>query len=183
MQLPASERWRNQTVELFMLEPALVSEAYVGWLNDPAVNRFLESRFVSHDLASTRAFVQQALADPNTLFFGIRSRASARHVGNIKLGPIDRRHGLGEIGILIGARDVWGQGIAPAAIDCLCDIARAELGLRKLTAGCYASNVGSARAFEKAGFIIEARRPAHLLLDGRPEDLVLLARQLTEETK
>jgi RimJ/RimL family protein N-acetyltransferase len=52
------------------------------------------------------------------------------------------------------------------------------LGIRKLTAGCYASNIGSAKAFLRAGFHIEARRPAHFILDGRPEDLVLLARLL-----
>ena len=179
MFLPASERWRNDRVELFLLEPALVSDDYVAWLNDAAVNRFLESRFARHDGASTRAFVQQALDDPGALFLGIRRRDDGRHVGNIKLGPIDRRHGLGEIGILVGERSAWGRGIAPAAIECLVNIAREELGLRKLTAGCYASNGGSARAFEKAGFAVEARRPAHFLLDGKPEDLLLLARLLT----
>jgi RimJ/RimL family protein N-acetyltransferase len=176
MFLAASERWRNDAVELFLLEPAQVSDAYVAWLNDPAVSRFLESRFAVHDLASTRAFVQQALDDQKVLFLGIRSRALGRHVGNIKLGPIDRRHGLGEVGIMIGDRGAWGRGVASAAIACLAEIARAELGLRKLTAGCYASNEGSKRAFEKAGFAVEGRRPAHFLLEGRPEDRLLLAR-------
>jgi hypothetical protein len=34
------------------------------------------------------------------------------------------------------------------------------------------------RAFIKAGFVVEGRRAAHFILDGRPEDLVLLARIL-----
>ncbi len=77
---------------------------------------------------------------------------------------------------MIGDREAWGRGIGSEAIRVMVDIARDELGLRKLTAGCYASNVGSSRAFEKAGFHVEGRRAGHFLLDGRPEDLVLMAR-------
>lgn len=176
MQAAATDLWRGDRMELFLLEPALVTEAYVGWLNDPRVNQYLECRFAKADLASTRRFVEEALANAATLFLGIRSLALGRHVGNIKLGPIDRNHELGEVGIMIGDRDAWGRGIASGAIMRLADIARAELGLRKLTAGCYASNVGSVRAFEKAGFAIEARRPAHVLSRGQPEDIVLMAR-------
>jgi RimJ/RimL family protein N-acetyltransferase len=79
---------------------------------------------------------------------------------------------------MIGDRDSWGQGIAPESIALLARIATDELGLRKLTAGCYASNVGSARAFAKAGFVQEGRRTAHFILDDQPEDLLLMARFL-----
>jgi RimJ/RimL family protein N-acetyltransferase len=178
MQRASTPRWRGAGVELFLLKPDQVTDAYVNWLNDAQVNRYLESRFAVADLDSTRQFVANALAGVATLFLGIRSRSLNRHVGNIKLGPIDRHHGLGEIGILVGDRAAWGQGVATEAISLLIHIAHEELGLRKLTAGCYASNVGSVRAFIKAGFVVEGRRAAHFILDGRPEDLVLLARTL-----
>ena len=179
MKLAPTSRWQGQRTELFLLEPDSVSADYVSWLNDPAVNRFLESRWSVATPESTREFVAQQLASPSALFLGIRARAlGARHVGNIKLGPIDRHHGLGEIGIMIGARDAWGGGVATESIQLLAGIAREELGLRKLTAGCYAGNAGSARAFEKAGFTVEGRRTAHYLLDGQPEDLILMARHL-----
>lgn len=178
MRAAASDRWHGAGVELFLLEPDRVTETYVAWLNDPAVNQFLESRFAHASLQSTRRFVEDVLENPAALFFGIRSLALGRHVGNIKLAPIDRNHGLGEIGIMIGDRDAWGRGIASQAIERLAVIARAELNLRKLTAGCYASNQGSVRAFVKAGFAIEARRVAHFLLRGAPEDVILMARFL-----
>lgn len=170
--------WRGEAVELFLLRPELVTQAYVDWLNDPLVNRYLESRFAVADEQGTRQFVRRMLEDPSVLFLGIRSVALGRHVGNIKLAPIDRHHGLGEIGILIGDRSAWGRGIASAAIEQLARIARDELGLRKLTAGCYGSNAGSARAFQKAGFEMEGRRTRHFLSEGQPEDLLLMARFL-----
>jgi ribosomal-protein-alanine N-acetyltransferase len=178
MHLIPSDRWRTPAIECFLLVPDLVTQAYVDWLNDPEINRFLESRFAVQDIAGVRGFVATQLADPKTLFLGIRSAALGRHVGNIKLGPIDPHHGLGEIGIMIGDRGAWGQGIGTDAIRVVAGIAQYELGLRKLTAGCYGSNAGSARAFLKAGFGIEGTRPAHFLLNGRPEDLTLMARHL-----
>ena len=179
MELGSTADWQTDKIELFLLGPEHVGPAYVGWLSDPLVGRYLESRFVEHSEASTRAFVSAQRADPAALFLGIRARSlDMRHVGNVKLAPIDRRHGLGEMGILIGERSAWGRGIASDAISAIARIAREQLSLRKLTAGCYASNIGSEKAFLRAGFEVEARSRDHFLLDGRPEDLVLMARWL-----
>jgi [ribosomal protein S5]-alanine N-acetyltransferase len=176
MQLDSTSQWENDVVRLFLLQPQHVGEAYVRWLNDPEIGQFLESRFAHHDSASTIAFVKSMSESPNNLFLGIESKALGRHVGNIKLGPIDRKHGLGEIGLMIGERDAWGKGVATNAINLITNIGIAQLGLRKITAGCYASNIGSKIAFEKAGFSVEATRKDHFLFEGRGEDLILLAR-------
>jgi ribosomal-protein-alanine N-acetyltransferase len=174
---------QRSPISLFLLTPDDVSDDYVSWLNDPSVNQYLESRFQLHSLASTRLFVAKALASRDSLFLGIRTQLagcdpSGRHVGNIKLASIDEHHRTGEVGIMIGDRAAWGKGVATAAIDLLCDIAHGQLLLRKVTAGCYAANVGSQRAFEKAGFSVEAVRKQQVLLNGVPEDVVLMGRCL-----
>src|SRR5215204_5317858 len=107
MRLAPSDRWRTDAIELFLLLPEHATHEYVQWLNDPDVNRFLESRWSVQNRQSVAAFITAALADPKTLFLGIRSRALNRHIGNIKVGPIDRNHGLGEVGIMIGDRAAW----------------------------------------------------------------------------
>jgi ribosomal-protein-alanine N-acetyltransferase len=170
-------------VELFLLEPHHVTEQYVAWLNEPTVNRYLESRFCAHTEESTKAFVASVLDSPDNLFLGIRCRRGSgalktAHVGNIKLGPINWQHRTGEVGLLLGDRAIWGQGMASTSIGLLCGIARTCLRLRKLTAGCYASHIASKRAFEKAGFTVEGIRKEQFLLDGRPEDAVLLGLRL-----
>jgi len=168
----------NSQISLFLLKTDHVTQDYVSWLNDPSVNQYLECRFAAHTIESTRKYVEAVLTSPHNLFLGIRSHLSGRHVGNIKLGPIDQHHGTGEIGILIGDKSVWGKGIAGSAINLMAEIARSQLSLRKLTAGCYASNVGCQRAFEKAGFTVEAVRKQQCLLNGKPEDVVLMGRHL-----
>jgi ribosomal-protein-alanine N-acetyltransferase len=175
MRIPSSPWWSDDKVSLFVLSPDDVTEAYVAWLRDERINRYLESRFAQHDLASTRDFVAQMHDSPKNLMLGIRSLAlGGQHIGNIKIGPIDQAHGLGEVGILLGEPQSWGKGIGRAAIARVAEIARRDLGLRKLSAGCYASNLGSEKAFVAAGFEVEGRRRGHFLLDGQPEDLTLL---------
>lgn len=174
MNLSSTPAWHGEKVQLFLLEVSDVTETYVGWLNDPRVNLYLESRFQHHTLESTRTFVASCRADENVLFLGLRYPPfEGRHVGNIKL-DINRRHGLGEVGILIGERAVHGRGVATDAIKLMSNIARTQLGLRKLSAGCYATNKGSERAFVKAGFVVEGVRPKHVLVGDRSEDVVQL---------
>jgi [ribosomal protein S5]-alanine N-acetyltransferase len=177
MYLQPHPSWSTAEVSLFVLEESHVNDRYVSWLNDPQINRYLESRFVTHSVESTRAFVRSVLDDPQSIMWGIRVAALGQaHVGNIKLGPIQHAHGLAEIGLMIGAREAWGKGVARRAIEMVSNYAFGELAMRKITAGCYADNVGSQRAFEATGFQVEATRPAHFLLDGQTQDLVLLAR-------
>jgi ribosomal-protein-alanine N-acetyltransferase len=174
MIITATQTWSTEAIELFVLGTRDVSDGYVGWLNDIEINRFLESRFVEHTLDSTRQFVEGCLASDKTLLLGIRSRPlGGRHVGNIKI-EINAHHKSGEIGILVGDKRVHGKGVATQSIKIVAAIAREQLQLRRVTAGCYASNKGSERAFVKAGFTIEGVRPGHFLLAGHPEDLTLM---------
>jgi RimJ/RimL family protein N-acetyltransferase len=168
----------NSQVGLFILKPEHVTQEYISWLNNTDVNRYLECRFIKQTMDATRNYVTSAFDSPNILFLGINSYLLNRHVGNIKIGLIDRNHGTGEVGIMVGDCDAWGKGIASMAIDMLSDIALKQLSLRKLTAGCYASNIGSLKAFKKAGYIIEGVRKQQFIMDGEPEDIVLMGRFL-----
>jgi ribosomal-protein-alanine N-acetyltransferase len=175
MLLQGSPQWNGENVILRPLTLDDVSKAYVDWLNDANVNQFLECRFTYHSLDSTREFVQNCLTNPATLILAIRCLSLAnRHVGNVKIGPIDRNHHTAEIGILIGDRNARGKGVGTEVIKMVKVIARNELSLRRITAGCYKSNVASCKAFVKAGFTIEGERPNHFLLDGLPESLLLM---------
>lgn len=178
MNIDIQQHGRSAAASLFVLMPEHVTEQYVAWLNDPEVNQYLESRFARHTLDTTREYVAGTLASPVNLFLGIRSVALGKHVGNIKLGPINEHYATAEIGIMIGDKQAWGRGIATAAIDMVSNIALNDLGLRKVTAGCYESNVGSKRAFERAGFVVEGRRAAQVLVEGKPEGLILMGRVL-----
>lgn len=134
------------------LLPTDVTDGYVAWLNDPEINRFLEVRYASHDAEGTRDFVKTMLESEENYLFGMFTRDAERHIGNIKLGNIERRHRRADIGLLIGDKEMWGQGYATEAIAAVTAFGFDSAGLEKIFAGCYGQNQGSRRAFLKVGY-------------------------------
>lgn len=165
--------------ERIYLRPVKVSNAtqeYVGWLNDSEVNQFLESRFVFATIESVKGYIHKVSEDPDTIFLAIMRKDTSRHIGNIKLGPIDRNHHVGDIGIMIGDKNSWGKGFATEAIGLLEKYAFQSLKLHKLTAGAYAENIGSIKAFLKQGFVEEGRRKEQVFFNGKYIDAVFLGK-------
>ena len=149
----ASFSLETKRLSLRVLDSFAVTEAYVSWLNNPEINKYLEARWTVHSFDSVSSQVDSIYESSNDALFGICTRPqSAMHIGNVKLSAIDPMHRTAEIGFLIGEKDYWGQGLASEAIGRVCDWAFSDLGLRKITAGAYAVNLGSIKALEKVGF-------------------------------
>jgi ribosomal-protein-alanine N-acetyltransferase len=151
-----------------------VEGPYLHWMNDPEVLKYTESRFQPHSKKQLRAYVAKINENQDFIFRAITLRGSGRHIGNIKLGPIDWNHRFGDVGIIIGAKDCWGQSYAGESIRLLSEFAFTSLKLHKLTAGCYGVNTTAVKAFEKAGFLQEGVRRSQYLYEGRYVDLVCL---------
>lgn len=164
----------SERLTLRPLERASVTEAYCSWLNDPEVTRHLECRFQSHTPESVREYVGRLQDDTDNFLFAIFLKEGERHIGNIKLGPVNWTHHFAEVGLLIGEKDCWDQGYATEAIRLLRRFAFDELGLHRLQAGCYDTNPGSSRAFQKAGFVKEGHRHGQFLSEGRYVGQLLL---------
>jgi RimJ/RimL family protein N-acetyltransferase len=76
-------------------------------------------------------------------------------VGDIGLHDVNRVHGNAELGILIGEKEFWGQGIAPVIEAAISDFSFKNLmsnGLHKIYAYVLEGNGRSQKALEKAGF-------------------------------
>lgn len=151
-----------------------VTDRYLSWMRDPAVTRFLEARHQEHSIESLRDYVAEQTKRADTLLLAILDPTDGRHVGNVKIGPLDPHHGTADLGIMLGEKAVWGRGFGTAAIRGATARAFAQLGARKLTASCYGANAGSAAAFVRAGWAYEGSRPAQFIdADGAVEDQLL----------
>ncbi len=157
------------------LTDADCTPTYLGWLTDPNISRFLETRHSPQTLDSIRTFVVQVNANPKEFLYGICTKADgARHIGNLKIGPIRAYHPLADISLFIGARECWGQGYASEAIVAASRHAFDVLSIHKLSASMYAENIGSTKAFLAAGYRHEGLRRSHYRLDKDMSDLVEL---------
>src|SRR5438105_15493808 len=111
----APDRLIGRTIYLRRVHQTDATERYVGWLNDPEVNRFLESRFVQWTVESVRDYI---LARQNAFdhFFAICDLCHERHIGNIKLGPVNPHHRNADVSLFIGEKSYWRRGVASEAI-------------------------------------------------------------------
>jgi [ribosomal protein S5]-alanine N-acetyltransferase len=158
------------------LGAAHATTRYLSWMHDARVTAYLESRFSPpQSTADLERFIADTNASTHSLLLGIFDGGD-QHVGNIKLGPIDRHHRVGDIGILIGEPSSWGKGYASEAIALMSAHAFSALSLAKLTAGCYDVNEGSTRAFLRAGFVVEGRRRLQWQVGEGRMDGILLGR-------
>jgi RimJ/RimL family protein N-acetyltransferase len=148
-------------IELKPLTSENATTEYVEWLNNNEINQYLESRYTKHTIESIEKFISESNESLHEHLFGIFCKKTGKHVGNIKLGPVNIIYKRAEVGLLIGDKDYWGKGIATQAIQIICDYATNELNLHKVEAGCYSDNVGSLKAFEKVGFIVEGKIKHH----------------------
>ncbi|EMI24767.1 GNAT family N-acetyltransferase [Rhodopirellula europaea] len=167
MHLHSTSELLGDNVVLQSLTASDVDARYVDWLNDPEVNRFLESRFAQHTLESVKDFVQSQCDDPRVHFWRIIENESSTHVGNIKLGPIDPHHGVADIGLMIGDGSFRGRGIGSQSVRLVTEFALETLQLPKVTAHAYEVNEPSIRLFQSLGFQVEGRLRSHRMCDGK----------------
>ena len=156
------------------LEASDCSPDYVAWLAEPEINRYLETRHSVQDEQSIVAFIEAVRARDNEFLFGMFVRDGGRHIGNIKVGPIQPYHRLADVSLFVGACDCWGMGFAAEAIAALSRYAFDELGVLKLSASMYAPNLGSKHSFLKVGYREEGLRRSHYRLGQVRSDLIEL---------
>lgn len=164
---------RTDAVQPVAIRPVQESDCtatYLGWLHDPRVHRYLETRHQEQTLDSIRSFVRAMRSDPRQHLFAIL--CDGRHVGNLKLGPVDARHGCADLSYFLGDVASWGRGIASQAIALALEHGFGALGLHRIQAGVYAGNQASIRVLTRLGFRHEGTWREQLLgPEGREDHL------------
>tara|TARA_Y100000389_G_C17461988_1_gene522466 strand:+ start:657 stop:2177 length:1521 start_codon:yes stop_codon:yes gene_type:complete len=130
---------------------------YLNWLNNLNVNQFLETRWKKQSIKSIKEFVSQINSSKNNYIFGIISKETNEHIGNIKIGDINFFHKNAEIGYFIGEKKNWGKGFSTEAIKLASDLCFQKLKLKYVKALVYQDNIGSIKALKKNGFSIDGK--------------------------
>ena len=166
-----SEMLQSKRITLRAIEAEDINHTYLGWMNDPSVNRYLETRFMPQSIRTIRTYWEKHKDDESNPWFAICTDGGNKHIGNIKLGPISWIHRRADISLFIGEPTYWGKGYGSEAIGLVRDWAFEELNLQKLNAGIYSNNVGSRNAFEKCGFVLEGTLKDNAISEGKRVDV------------
>jgi len=126
---------------------------YVNWLNDPDVNTYLETRG-NYTIELLEEFLN-IQAQKDILFWAIHLKDSYKHIGNIKIDPINDEDNSGEYGILMGDKTNWGKGYAKEASLAIINYCFKEVKLSKITLGVIENNINAVILYKKIGFVID----------------------------
>jgi RimJ/RimL family protein N-acetyltransferase len=161
-----AELWPRRTPRLELRQPTAADlDAVLAWRNEPGVTRWLLHTQVEPQ--AYRARWRADSDDPST--HSVVAVADGAVVGTLSLEVED---GMGQgphspaqgsqclLGYLLDPAH-HGRGYATEMVRAALDLAFDELGLRRVTAGCFADNVASWRVMEKAGM----RREQHGIRD------------------
>lgn len=151
-----------------------ITDQYIGWLNNAQVVRFSNQRFRRHDAESCAAYLASFEHSANH-FVSIRRRTDDVAIGTMT-AYVSLPHQTVDVGIMIGAPDVWGHGYGQDAWDTLLAWLAGRADIRKITAGTVEGNTGMQRLMQRSGMSLEARRVAQEIVEGQPQDIVYYAR-------
>jgi RimJ/RimL family protein N-acetyltransferase len=108
-------------------------------------------------------------------FWVIKIKDSNKHIGNIKIDPIDFYNGFAELGIMIGAKEEWGKGYAQEAINLVIDYCFNNLKIRKINLGVLSENLAAVKLYLRIGFVIEGTLKYQVKFNDKYIDTIKMA--------
>lgn len=132
---------------------------FVEWLNDSEVRHYL-SMSLPISQASEENWFDNILKRPpeeQPLAIEIKVGKEWKLIGNCGIFEINWRVRSAEVGIFIGVKSYWNKGYGTQVMRLLLRYGFGTLNLNRIFLRVDAENLGGIRAYEKAGFIHEAR--------------------------
>lgn len=161
------------STQRLMLQPLLkATKRNAEWLSNKVVVQFSEQRHAVHTVNSCQRYINSFVDGSH--IWGLYLVETGQHIGNLT-SRFDRSNNVAELGMLIGYPEMWGKGYGREAWLAASEWLLKEQEVRKLEAGCMASNAGMRRVLENTGFELEGERRLHFLHNG-PVGLVQYAR-------
>lgn len=152
----------------------VITEKYNDWLNDHEVYKYLETRG-NYTMDMLKEYVDNSI-DQKICIWSIHLNNNDKHIGNIKIDPINIKHGIGEYGILIGDKNEWGKGYGKEASQRIIDFFfHEEYKLRKITLGVVAKNTNAVALYKNIGFVVEGVYKNHVVYDNMFYDIIRMA--------
>ena len=121
----------GKLVTLYVFTEKDVTDAYLGWLNDPAVVRHSDQRFYSHTRETSLAYLETCRA-AGGLFITIHTKNARKYVGTMSV-HFSPMHETADMGILIGDKTCWGAGVGSDAWSTLMSFLVHVAGIRNVS--------------------------------------------------
>lgn len=150
---------------------------FVTWLNDPEVTAGLLVALPMSQLEEEDWF-DNLLKRPQAerpMVIEVLHHDAWIPIGNCGFHAIDCRSRSSEVGIFIGEKQFWNQGIGTQVMRLLLKHGFETLNLNRIALRVFADNPRAIRAYEKAGFVHEGRLRQANFKNGRYRDEIVMS--------
>jgi RimJ/RimL family protein N-acetyltransferase len=150
---------------------------FVQWLNDPEVRRYLSMNLPVSQAGEENWFETMLKRPPEEqpLAMEIKDGEGWKLIGNCGIFDINWRTRSAEVGLFIGDKSCWNKGYGTEVMRLLLSHSFGTLNLNRIFLRVDAENLGGIRAYEKAGFIHEARLRQADFRDGKYRDDLIMS--------
>jgi diamine N-acetyltransferase len=150
---------------------------FVEWLNDPEVRRYLLISMPISQATEEQWFENMLKRPPEEQSLGIEIKSGDgwRLIGNCGIFDINWRIRSAEVGLFIGDKSCWNKGYGTEVMLLLLQHGFGTLNLNRIFLRVDAENLGGIRAYEKAGFVHEARLREADFREGRYSDDLIMS--------
>lgn len=142
----------NQRLKLLPLgesDPVLM----VSWLNDPEVMAQLNPDWKPTNLENEKDTQAAFLLDPSAIHWAIF--ADSNPIGVAWINEIDWTKASGSMGLMIGDKSYWGQGVGTWIGQTICKYAFEQEKFLKLHIAFTRTNPGSHKIAKRLGFSLK----------------------------
>ncbi len=150
---------------------------FAAWLNDPDVRQGL-SMYLPLSISEEERWFENMLQSPTSehpLTIEVKQDETWIPVGNCGFMNIDWRIRSAEIGIFIGEKSFWNQGLGTEAMKLMLKHGFLTLNLNRIFLRVFQTNPRAIRSYEKAGFIQEGRLREAEYQEGKYIDVLLMS--------
>jgi [ribosomal protein S5]-alanine N-acetyltransferase len=152
-----------------------INDDYVTWMNDPEVISYLEHVDLPVTRQNLEDYFHSLSQRESQHLLAIIDLDTMRHVGNLKIGPVDTVNSKCFLGIMIGDNKSRGRGVGTEATRLGLEFAFRHLRLNRVELSVSVDNTSAVRAYDSAGFVVEGRRRQARWIDGHPVDAILMS--------
>ena len=122
---------KKYKISLKLIKLSNITKSYAKWMNDYEVVKYTEQKFKKHTTADIKKFVKEKINSSTDFLYGIFIFDKRKtHIGNLKIGPINKIHQTAEISYFIGEKRYWKAGIGSQAVKKAIEISKKKYKLK-----------------------------------------------------
>ena len=141
---------QSKRVKLDLFAKYKVNKDYKKWMNDKSIVKYLvKSNYTT--IKRLKSFVE-SIDNSENYFFRIIDIKSNKHIGNVRVGPLNFKDKSSGFGIMIGNKKFHNKGYAKEATDLSVDFLFYFLRFKKIKFDCYIDNTPAMKVYENLGF-------------------------------